>query len=204
MARALRICNNSQNCEDCSFLFGTEECRESEQTAADLLDALAVELDRKDTAIAKQAQELKDAVTRCVELETKNLTFRKRIDWTDAQAARIAEQNSNIEFLKARCERMSALIDDGNDLFAKYADRNEELESELAEVTRERDAAVKDLRKTAGCMACKHGDVYTDLANPVTPQECNECGIALLHFKWRGVCAENIPDAQESHDGDNQ
>lgn len=53
-------------------------------------------------------------------------------------------------------------------------------ESRLAQVERERDAAVADLKLYAGCKVCKHGDFKF-------PKECMDCGNETNYWEWRGV-----------------
>lgn len=59
----------------------------------------------------------------------------------------------------------------------------DKLQSRLAQVERERDAAVADLRIYAGCKACKFGDLKF-------PNDCMDC-IRMCNWQWRGVCPEN-------------
>lgn len=63
----------------------------------------------------------------------------------------------------------------------------EQLESRLAQVERERDAAVADLQLYAGCKVCKYGDFkFTN--------ECMDCSYDNNNWQWRGVCHENTKE----------
>ena len=63
----------------------------------------------------------------------------------------------------------------------------DQLKSRLAQVERERDAAVADLKLYAGCKVCKHGDFkFTS--------ECMDCSYDNNNWQWRGVCPENTKE----------
>lgn len=72
----------------------------------------------------------------------------------------------------------------------------QQLESRLAQVERERDAAVNDLADS--CKYCKH------TRQPLDGKPCNECmqrkngnrfaPIVRTKFEWRGVCEENTKE----------
>lgn len=62
-----------------------------------------------------------------------------------------------------------------------------QLKSRLAQVERERDAAIADLKLYAGCKVCKHGDFKF-------PKECMDCGDETNYWQWRGVCPENTKE----------
>ncbi len=69
----------------------------------------------------------------------------------------------------------------------------QQLEARLAQVERERDAAVNDLSRSCG--SCKHKTCTFDV-NP-----CKDCVkvdqfgfIERTHFEWRGVFEENTHD----------
>lgn len=53
---------------------------------------------------------------------------------------------------------------------------------ELAAVKKERDAAVEDLKKNNKCRICKHKK-----ENIQDCQHYNSCGLAYIHFEWRGI-----------------
>lgn len=61
----------------------------------------------------------------------------------------------------------------------------EQLESRLAQVERERDAAVDDLYPS--CELCKYDHKKSD------EEPCATCGHGM-HWEWRGVCAENTKE----------
>lgn len=62
--------------------------------------------------------------------------------------------------------------------------RIDELESSLAQVERERDAAVKDLSVAKSCKICKN------YAGVFVPNICMDC-IEYCNFEWRGPCPAN-------------
>ena len=59
------------------------------------------------------------------------------------------------------------------------------LEAENAELKRERDAAIHDLKKTRECTTCE----YVKKSPSELP--CVSCGIILKNYEWRGPCDEN-------------
>lgn len=65
----------------------------------------------------------------------------------------------------------------------------QELESRLAQVERERDAAVADMhmafRKCDVCCTCKYEDGESN--------DCMDC-IGTCNWQWRGVCEENTKE----------
>ena len=72
----------------------------------------------------------------------------------------------------------------------------QQLESRLAQVERERDAALKEWKRTkmdseGMCWTCKHGHI-TDIGSCrcVSPYPCDEGE----EWQWRGVCEENTKE----------
>ena len=61
---------------------------------------------------------------------------------------------------------------------------NENLKSRLAQVERERDAALHDVLRDP-CEVCKHGETALDDCNAPHTQ---------CKFEWRGVCPENTKE----------
>ena len=61
----------------------------------------------------------------------------------------------------------------------------QQLEAENAELKRERDAAIHDLKKTRECTTCE----YVKKSPSELP--CVSCGIILKNYEWRGPCDEN-------------
>lgn len=75
----------------------------------------------------------------------------------------------------------------------------QQLESRLAQVERERDAAVADLTVSAECDFCKYKDLFPACGEKSCYSCDKECPCALYckagnGFKWRGVCAENTKE----------
>ena len=68
----------------------------------------------------------------------------------------------------------------------------QQLESRLAQVERERDAAVRDLQKISFCEDCKHLG-KSKKRNPC--RECQENYKKKPNWQWRGVCEENTKEA---------
>ena len=74
--------------------------------------------------------------------------------------------------------------------------RIEELESRLAQVERERDAALKEWKRTkmdseGMCWTCKYGKITgIGSCRCVSPFPCDEGE----EWQWRGVCAENTEE----------
>ena len=73
-------------------------------------------------------------------------------------------------------------------------------ESRLAQVERERDAAVADLKDSGDCRYCKNLDLSDNcgFGNCCTCENdkcpCCKCDRKNDHFEWRGVCAENTKE----------
>lgn len=63
------------------------------------------------------------------------------------------------------------------------------LESRLAQVERERDAAVHDLGRNWKCEICKKRREPINKCPYYT-----DCGLGYIHWEWRGVCDENTEE----------
>lgn len=76
----------------------------------------------------------------------------------------------------------------------------QQLESRLAQVERERDAAVSELKIEEDCYNCKHNyDCKHDGHGYRKCSECGECPCSKCEsgesqYEWRGVCAENTEE----------
>lgn len=76
----------------------------------------------------------------------------------------------------------------------------QQLESRLAQVERERDAAVADLKDSGDCRYCKNLDLSDNcgFGNCCTCENdkcpCCKCDRKNDHFEWRGICAENTKE----------
>lgn len=64
----------------------------------------------------------------------------------------------------------------------------QQLESRLAQVERERDAAVDDAKLGTACDTCWYNE------NPSLSKPCTDCGGGFPMWQWRGVCAENTKE----------
>ena len=76
-----------------------------------------------------------------------------------------------------------------NMLFKDASTYIQKLESRLAQVEMERDAAVRDLNCNWKCAICKK------FTRPV--DKCphyRECGLSYMFWEWRGVCEENTKE----------
>lgn len=74
----------------------------------------------------------------------------------------------------------------------------QQLESRLAQVERERDAAVHDLKLAdrVDCDFCKHqygGCTYDDCQDCSKPCPCGSCRNSS-NYEWRGVCEANTEE----------
>lgn len=72
----------------------------------------------------------------------------------------------------------------------------QQLESRLAQVERERDAAVFDLGVEKSCYTCEYGDIYKSNGCNGDCNKCEKisCPCESCRYKWRGVCEENTHD----------
>lgn len=72
----------------------------------------------------------------------------------------------------------------------------QELESRLAQVERERDAAVKDLGAEKSCQTCAHDGIRRSSGCEVICLLCENisCPCESCNYKWRGVCEENTKE----------
>ena len=72
----------------------------------------------------------------------------------------------------------------------------QQLESRLAQVERERDAAVFDLGVEKSCYTCEHGDIYKSNGCYGDCNKCEKisCPCESCRYKWRGVCEENTKE----------
>lgn len=79
-------------------------------------------------------------------------------------------------------------------------DGHKQLESRLAQVERERDAAVADLKEGGDCYFCKHGDLASQCdfwsCSTCTNEQCPcyRCDRTNNKFEWCGVCEENTKE----------
>ena len=76
----------------------------------------------------------------------------------------------------------------------------QELESRLAQVERETDAAVADLTDSSDCEYCKHEPIFhtcpgTNCHTCERDCPCARCSHRRRNgFEWRGVCEENTKE----------
>lgn len=105
------------------------------------------------------------------------------------QKLRIAA--SEADDLLTSCDATDLLdgLEVARDFMFEAAAVIERLESRLAQVERERDAAVRDLNCFWKCAICKK------FTRPV--DKCphyRECGLSYKFWQWRGVCPENTKE----------
>ena len=67
----------------------------------------------------------------------------------------------------------------------------DQLESRLAQVERERDAAVRDMEALA---INYESNFVCDFCGGTPPLICEQCKIDYCGFRWRGVCEENTKE----------
>ena len=102
------------------------------------------------------------------------------------ECIRINVERSCVKPEKGQCPRCKQLVDDS-------LARIQQLESRLAQVERERDAAVKDLEDSGDCFYCKRKEQYKKCGYEncsycgVEECPCWECNRQKNHFEWRGV-----------------
>ena len=95
---------------------------------------------------------------------------------------------------KAACNRLELYKDCGGDcryVIKELYDLVLQLESRLAQVERERDAAVMDMEALA---INYESNFVCDFCGGTPPLICEQCKIDYCGFKWRGVCAENTKE----------
>lgn len=81
-----------------------------------------------------------------------------------------------------------------NVLMADIKAWNKQLESRLAQVERERDAAVDDCSRFP-CATC------SDQVNGDLCYNCNVCNdTTRTNYEWRGVCEENTKDGKDGQE----
>ena len=72
-----------------------------------------------------------------------------------------------------------------------------QIKHELATMTRQRDAAVEDLKNCADCEVCKHGYRQTDIACADRADLKHDAnGMTLCDFEWRGATEQKGVDAK--------
>ena len=78
----------------------------------------------------------------------------------------------------------------------------QQLESRLAQIERERDAAVADLTVSAECDFCEYKDLFPACGEKSCYScdkgcPCSLCCKGGAGFKWRGVCEENTKEEEK-------
>ena len=92
-----------------------------------------------------------------------------------------------IHQLEEGIDRAAQLVQSANELIKE---RLKEMESRLAHVERERDAAVEDLKGSSWCEDCRHYKAY---AKKEPCKTCLKNNMKTL-WQWRGVCPENTKE----------
>ena len=94
---------------------------------------------------------------------------------------------------KALCGKENATVDE-------LLQAVDQLKSRLAQVERERDAALNDLKDDGDCYYCKHRDLcsqcYLGVCVGCDKEECPCCNCDRMNnnYEWRGVCPENTKE----------
>lgn len=107
---------------------------------------------------------------------------------------------SEADDLLTSCDASDLLdgLEVARDFMFEAASMIEELESRLAQVERERDAAVHDLKLAdrVDCDFCKHqygGCTYDGCKDCSKPCPCGSCRNSS-NYEWRGVCEANTEE----------
>ena len=108
-----------------------------------------------------------------------NATMKKKIEQLDGGVIALCETYSQVN--KALCGKENATP-------SELLQAVSQLKDCLAQVERERDAAVKDLSVAKSCKICKNN------AGVFVQNICMDC-IECCNFEWRGVCEENTEEA---------
>ena len=90
--------------------------------------------------------------------------------------------SENYNLILQQLERDKNWASENYDLIRE---ENKRLEAQNAELKRELDAAIYDLKKARECRSCKHIDAVP------SEQPCKSCGIHGRNYEWRGPCEEN-------------
>lgn len=119
----------------------------------------------------------------------------KTVDYSGCalECIRSNKERECIKTVKGVCPYCEAIAGEANE-------RIQHLESRLAQVERERDAAVRELRIAEDCYNCKHN--YACKHDGYGYRKCSECGECPCskcdsgesQYEWRGVCAENTEE----------
>lgn len=93
-----------------------------------------------------------------------------------------------IQTLESTYSQVSkSLVGEKNATLEELLQAVDQLKTNIAQVEREREAAIADLKLYAGCKVCKHGDFKF-------PKECMDCGDETNYWLWRGICEENTKE----------
>lgn len=123
----------------------------------------------------KKPEEIKKGLERC--MDDRSCTGEPKCPYNDIE-----------ECVDALLSDALALIQQMEAKDVEQAQRIADLELELAEAKRERDALYSDLSTRAdACDVCKHGPLYKNDCE----EEFGDCGCA---FEWRGVCPQNTEE----------
>lgn len=133
------------------------------------------------------ATELDDIVALCNVEETGGLLEEARNRMFEA-ATCIEEMDSDLSAWGDVASSPGAVED--------MARENYMLTERLAQVERERDAAVKDLGTEKSCQTCAHEGIRRSSWCEVICLLCENisCPCESCNYKWRGVCEENTKE----------
>lgn len=118
-----------------------------------------------------------------------NATLDEILDAVDQLTARIEGLEFGLQLEKQRTEETVAIL--------------KETQEQLAQVEREKEAAVRDLEDAVDghCRYCKNNDLesqcdYTGECHVCLNEDC-PCHERNCHWQWRGVCPENTKEETE-------
>ena len=111
---------------------------------------------------------------------------------------------SRIQALESTADQLSkALCGKENATICEVLDAVSQLKSRLAQVERERDAAVRELEIAEDCYnckynrACKHDGNGYRKCSECGECPCSECNSGQSQYEWRGVCEENTKEEEK-------
>jgi len=144
--------------------------------------ALIAEVER----LESEKDEAREIVKEIIALDAKHNTTLLEIQTAGKNTISQNKQlESEVEQLQEKYDHLETRYNILFTAFNKEIAETERLQSELATVTAERDAAVGDMKVSYKCCICKDYELCCK-----TPNMTPKCGINYLNFKWRGERSE--------------